>query len=163
MSEPQKKPFLSLQVSDLRRFPVWESIVDTQPEVTVFPVAKLPVSSLSGRIVGTCVRLGCGQQVWAIILYVDNLDAHKNEHFVQLYMERDGQWFFLSRYWDLDYERNGPQALAEFLGMGLDDVFPIAWDVSPFAEGHPAALSGLVLKEPKERLSEEEIIRMAVP
>ena len=163
MTEPLARPFLSLQVSDLQRYPVWESIIDTEPDVTVFPLTRLPVDSLSGRIAGTHVRLGCGQQAWAMILYADTQDPRKNEQFVQLDIERDGQWFFLSRYWDADYERNGPQALAQFLGMELDDVFPIAWDVSRYAKGHPAALSGLILKEPRERLPQDEIIRMAVP
>jgi hypothetical protein len=163
MTEPLTRPFLSLQVSDLQRYPVWESVIDTEPDVTVFPLTQLPVDSLSGRIVGTHVRLGCGQQTWSMILYTDTQDARKNEHFVQLDIERDGRWFFLSRYWDVDYERNGPQALAQFLGMELDDVFPIDWDVSQYAKGHPAALSGFILREPRERLPIDEIIRMAVP
>jgi hypothetical protein len=160
----QTKPFLSLQVSDLRENPVWQNIIDNEAdEVSVFPVTQLPVSSLTGRIVGSPVRLANGQAFWAIILYLDAKNPRKSEQFVVLRIEKDGHWFDLARYWDLDYSTNGPVALSHFLGLPIDEVFPIAYDVTNHVEGERAALMGFVESEPRERLSEDEIIRLAVP
>ena len=166
MSGQEVKLFPSFQISDLERHPVWESILDHEAdEVSVFPATPLPVSDLGLRIVGTRVRLACGNLVWAMILYLDTKSARKNQQFVTLRIEKDGQWFWLARYWDEDYEhsKTGPEGLARFLGLSVDEVFPIAYDVREYVEGDPAALMGSVLKEPKERLPIDEIIKMAVP
>jgi hypothetical protein len=163
MKEPEKRLFLSLQVPDLKAFPIWESIIDHEADVSVFPVKDFPVSSLLGRVVGTQVTLGNGNQAWAIIMNLDTTDARKNRHLVQLEIERDGKWFFLDRYWDVEYPRSGPDALAQFLGMAVDEVFPITYDVRQFVEGNPPALVGTITREPEERLSRDQIIRMAVP
>jgi hypothetical protein len=163
MTTPETKLFLSLQINDLERYPVWESVPDRQLDATVFPVTELPVSRLADRVVGTRVRLANGQDVWAILLYLDAKDAWKNEHLARLRVERNGHWFDLARYWDLDFSRNGPEALASFLGLSEDEVFPISYDVSKYVEGDPSALVGSFLKEPRQRLPEAEIIRLAVP
>ena len=45
MSEQEIKLFPSLQISDLERHPVWESILDDEAdEASVFPVVNLPAS-----------------------------------------------------------------------------------------------------------------------
>jgi hypothetical protein len=143
---------------------VWQNIIDNEAdEVSVYPVTKLPVSSLTGRIVGSPVRLANGQSVWAIILYLDAKDPRKSEQFVVLRIEKDGHWFDLARYWDLDYSTNSPEALSRFLGLPIDEVFPIAYDVTNYVDGKRTALTGTVEREPRERLSEDEIIRLAVP
>lgn len=158
------KLFLSLQVSDLEKHPVWETIVDYDAdEVSVFPVTELPAVDLTLRLVGTPVRLANGQSVWAILSYLDTEDPRKSEQFLALRVEKDGNWWDLARYWDPYYESSGPEALARFLGLTVDEIFPIAYDVTKYVKGKPSALIGLVLKEPRERLSEDEIIRSAVP
>ena len=163
MNHKDAKTFPSLQVSDLEQNPIWEFIYEDSDEVSVFPVCELPVSTLSGRLVGTRVRLGNGNLVWAMIMYLDANRPHKNQHYITLLIENGNQWFTLSRYWDEDYSRNGPEALAQFLGLSIYEVFPIDYDVRDYVVGDPAALVGTVSMEPKERLSEEEIIRMAIP
>src|SRR5262249_40470690 len=70
---PNMKPFLSLEISDLQNHPIWEAVVDNEPDVTVFPVASLPVPSLLGRVVGATVRLANRQVVWAIIQHLGTL------------------------------------------------------------------------------------------
>ena len=62
-----------------------------------------------------------------------------------------------------DYGVRGPQALARFLGFPVDDVFPISYGVRKCVKGHPAALAGSILREPRVRLTRAEIIGMAVP
>jgi hypothetical protein len=119
------KLFLSLQVSDLEKHPVWEVLIDNDAEeVTVFPVADVPVLDLTGKIIGTIVRLANGQPVWATLSYLDSRDPRKSELFLMLNLEKNGEWFALARYWDVDREERGPEALARFLSLGVEEVFP---------------------------------------
>jgi hypothetical protein len=73
-----------------------------------------------------------------------------------LSIERGGEWFHLARYHDIRSAVEGPEALARFLGLDVDDVFPISVDVRRYVRGDPAALTATVLKEPRERLTREE-------
>jgi hypothetical protein len=69
----------------------------------------------------------------------------------------------LARYHDFDYAERGPEALARFLSLPVEEVFPIAFDIRAYAHGDPHALCGSVRQELRERLSRAEIIAMAVP
>jgi hypothetical protein len=158
------KPVDSLRVLDLKAYPVWQYVNrEGSDETAVRPVKQVPVTHLSGKVVGTQVLLANGQRVWALIGNVDASNARLTEHFLTLSVERDGRWFTLSRYHDFDYAENGPEALARFLGAQVDDVFPIVYDIRQYAKGDAAALAGQIRQEPRERLSRAEIIAMAVP
>jgi hypothetical protein len=164
MSTREAKPILSLQISDLEKHPVWQFVTnDEADETAVRPVKRLPVSSLLGKVVGSRVRLANGNYVWALIGNLDTKNARMNEHFVTLIFERNGEWFELERYFDPKYRQRGPTALARFLGLSVDDIFPISYDLRKHVKGNPAALSGSVLREPRVRLTRQELIAMAVP
>jgi hypothetical protein len=153
----------SLEVADFMRNPVWEYINDDQlGETAVRPVEQVPTQNLNGRVVGVQVQLANGTPVWAVIGNVDTANSRSTEHFLTLSVERDGQWFTLSRYHDFDYSKNGPEALARFLDLALNDVFPISYDIRRFVKGDPAALSAKIPKEPREKLTRAEIIAMAL-
>ncbi len=158
------KLFRLIQVSDLEQHPVWEMILDDEADEdpSVFPIDSLPVASLDSRCVATRVRLANGTQRWAMLHNVRLTDPRKTEHLMQLSMERDGEWFWLARYWDADAERNGPTALAKFLGLPVDEVFPIQYDLTGTVTGSPAVVSGQINREPTERLSQDEIIKIIV-
>jgi hypothetical protein len=158
------KPVSALSASDLAEHPVWRySRDDDRGEPTVRPISRLPVSSLAGKLVGTKVRLANGNEAWALIGNIDSQNRRLNQHFVTLSIELDGRWFHLARYHDHDYDERGPEQLARFLGLGVDEVFPIAYDIRPFALGDSDALTGVVAKEPSERLTRAQIIALAVP
>lgn len=164
VSVENAKLFPLIQVSDLEKFPVWEDILDDEADdPSAFPVTQMPVSSLERRFVAARVKLANGNWLWAMIFNLDVASPRKTEQFIQLRIERHGEWFWLARYWDVDYERNGPKALAEFLGLSVDDVFPISYDVREYVEADSPVLAGHVPKEPQERLPTDEIIKMAVP
>lgn len=162
---PRKaKSILSLKIADLERHPVWEFGNTVKGDDTdVQPVTRLPVSTLEGRIIGTRVLLANGQYVWATIGNLDSKNAQMNEHFVTLSFERKSEWFHLARYHDYDYRQRGPSAAARFLGLSVDDVFPVSYDVRKYAIGEANALTGMVLNEPRVRLTRVELIAMAVP
>src|SRR5216117_640796 len=116
------KPIEALTVSDLEAHPVWEYVNnDELGESTVRPVKRMPVRNLTGKEVGTQVRLANGNTVWAIIGNVDNNSPRMTEQFLTISLERNGKWFTLSRYHDFDYSENGPEAVARFLGLDVDE------------------------------------------
>jgi hypothetical protein len=159
----ESKLFTLIEIPDLERHPVWESILDDEAdELSVFPVRDLPVADLEGRFVGTRVQFANGDLHWAMLFYLHANDSRKTEQFLSVRIERNGKWFDLARYWDVDYERSGPEALARFLGLPLEEIFPIRYDVREYSMGNPAALAGEVPKEPRERLPEDVIIKMII-
>ena len=158
------KLFSLIKVSDLEQHPVWKVILDDDSvDVSVFPVQTLPVIKLDSRFVGTRVRLANEQVAWAMLFNVDLTDLRKTEHLVQLRIEHNGRWFRLARYWDVDAESNGPNALAELLGIPVDEVFPIHYALTGVARGLASVIKGQVPKEPRERLPRDEVITMCVP
>lgn len=157
------KPAESLTVADFKAHPVWEFLNDDEiGETMARPVEKFPVETLDNRIVGAPVRLGNGLEVWGLFGNFDVKNPRATQHFLALSIDRGGKWFHLARYFDFDFSDRGPEGLARFLGLGVDDVFPITVDVRRYVQGHPAALTAVVLKEPQEKLTREERLEMAV-
>jgi hypothetical protein len=157
------KPVESLTVADFEAHPVWEFVNDDEiGETMVKPVQKIPVKSLGNRVVGTQVRLANGSQIWALFGNFDVTNPRATQHFLALSIERNGKWFYLARYHDVGFTAHSPEALARFLGLGVDDVFPISVDVRRYAQGDPKALTATVLKEPQEKLTDAELTAMAL-
>lgn len=158
------KPIEALDVSDLQKHPVWQfANVDGANETLVRPIRRLPVARLTGRVVGTRVDLANGTCVWGLLGNIDERNARLTEHFLTLSVFHDRNWFTLARYHDFDYSEKGPNALARFLRLSIDEVFPIAYDIRPYAKGEAGALTGLIPKEPRERLARDDVIALAVP
>jgi hypothetical protein len=157
-----------LTLRDVKAHPVWEYALDVEgvegnDETSVRPVREIPVSTLRGRVVGTRVRLANGTSVWALLGNVDERSARRTQHFLQVTVWRGAKAFDLARYQDSDYARRGPKALARFLGLAIDDVFPLAYDLRAVAKkGRPAALAGTIPKEPPEKLSGDELTDLAI-
>jgi hypothetical protein len=158
------KPVDSLQEIDLATCPVWEfdDEEQTHDECFVRPFANLPAEDLGGKLVAVRVSLANGQRVWATIGNVDTRNAKSTEHFLMLSVIKEGRWFSLARYHDIDYEKHGPEALAAFLGLSINEVFPISYDISMYVDGNQESLVGLLLREPRERLTMAELIAMAI-
>ncbi len=164
MNKEHAKAIRSLKISDLEKHPVWQYTLEAKgDDTTVRAIKGLPVSNLTGKVVGTLVRLANGNRVWGLVGNLDAKNPRMNEHFVTLSIERNGHWFDLARYHDIDYLGHGPDALARFLELPLDEVFPITFDVRKYVKGEPPTLLGTLPKEPRVRLSRAEIIAMAVP
>jgi hypothetical protein len=154
-----------LTPEDLRAFPVWEyTNADEEVDETVIrPIAKTPVKTLTGRVVGSQVKLAGGALQWALLGNIDASNPTLTKHFVTLSLFHDGRWFTMARYHDLDADTHGPDALAAFLGLPVDSVFPIAYDISALCIGDAAALIGTIPRKPTERLTRSQIIALAVP
>ena len=94
---------------------------------------------------------------------IDTADPRRTEHFLTMSVEKDGRWFHLARYFDHDVAARGPGQLAGFLGKDVDSVFPVRYDVRFAAAGDEACLVGTIPREPKEPLTRDEVIALAVP
>lgn len=163
-----RKPVDQLLPEDLDAFPVWEFATDEEgvperDETWVRPVGTARVRDFSGRLVGTIVTLANGTRQRAMLGNVDLTNARSTRHFLTLSVESGGAWFHLARYHDLDYDVRGPTGLSSFLGLDVDDVFPIAYDISALVADPKTNASGKLLAVPSERLSASELIALAVP
>lgn len=129
----------------------------------VRPLKKLPARSLTATLVGADVRLASGMKVMALLGNIDATNPRLTEHFLTLSVYRgDGVIFHMARYHDVDSDTRGPDALAAFLKMKKEEVFPIAWDIRQLAIGDPTALHGEIEATPKERLTRAQIIALAL-
>lgn len=149
-----------LTASDFVEWPVWEYV--QCDERWVRPVVELPVDSLRNRLVGTKVRVHSGKDYWGVLSNVSLRNPRRTAQYITLWIEKDGVWFELARYFDVDYHRRGPTQLACFLGMSEEDVFPITYDISQFATGDEIVVKGKIPSQPPERLTEDELIELSL-
>jgi hypothetical protein len=160
------KPVDQLTAADLTAFPVWEydlndEATDGRDETWVRPVELYPVADLANRIIGTSVTLHNGVRMVARLGNVALGSETATREFLTLNLWHRDQWTGLARYFDVDHARRGPRALSQQLGLTVDGVFPILYDISAHAQGLEAVLRGSVEAEPKRRLSENERISLA--
>lgn len=153
----------SLRPEDFARFGVWEYKPGPGGDETwVKPVRATLVSTLDGRVVAARVVLANGEARWALIGNVSLDNPRLTKHFLSLSIEDGGRWFHLARHHDRDYAERGPQALATFLGIPLDRVFPIAYDISARVGVESTVTKGRITAEPDDRLTRAEVIALAV-
>jgi hypothetical protein len=161
--KPIVKPLEELTPADLESCPIWEftnANEEDMGETAVRSVGSSKVKTLAGRVVGTMVQLANGNKVWAMLGNIDHANPRATRHFLTITVFRAKRSFTLARYHDVGAEKRGPKALARFLGLAPDDVFPISYDVTRLCVGDPAALAGVVEKEPKEKLSFSELLAL---
>ena len=141
------------------QFDLGAESVPGRDETWVVPVRELPVTSLDGRVVGVTLSLG-DRTVMGLLGNLDLGSPRATREFATLSVWRDGAWFHLARYFDFDHDQRGPAQLAEFLGLSVADVFPIQYDLSGVAVGHPDVIRGRIEVQPVVRLTPDE--RMAL-
>jgi hypothetical protein len=154
----------TLLPDDFERHPVWEFAHDHEfdSDTLMRPVERLPVDDLGNRVVGSKVRLNNGTIKWATLCNIELRDIERTEHFRSLSVCENGKWFHLARYHDPDLENNGPEALANFLKLPLEAVFPIVYDIRASCVGDPKAVVASIDANPKKRLTRIEIVKLTV-
>lgn len=141
--------------------PVWSFVNnDNKGETLVRPVADIPVSDLAGCLVGVSVKLANGQKVDAMIGNVKSSKPERTKHFITLTIFHNEKKFHLARYHDPQYKREGPEALATFLDLPVQQVFPISYDLTGLSRGSVDALRGVIEFEPKLRLDREGLFNL---
>lgn len=157
-----EKRTTNLTVEDLALHPVWEYREDEGGEIVASPVPHIPVDSLRGRLIGCQVTLNNGQGRWAALSNIDLHNETSTSQFLTLSVMRGDKWFFLARYFDVDYGQRGPIALAAFLGLPLREVFPISYEITRFVVGATIPTAGLIREVPLARLTEDELIALSM-
>ncbi len=153
----------SLTPADLSASPVWEFSSFSNDDTLVRPLPVGTVQHLSGRLVACEIALANGESRWGLLGNLDPTAPELNEHFATLSVYEKGSWFHLARYHDPDYLDRGPAQLAEVLGLPLQSVFPISFDLANALPRHLGTVEGTFLAQPRRRLSREELIALAVP
>ncbi len=153
-----KIPIDKLTENDFAKWPVWEFCNDDTPDETAMtPVKILPVDHLTGRVVGVGLVLANGQKVPGLLGNINVRNLRKTEQYRTVAVFKNQRKFRLNRYFDLDERRlYGPEQLAGFLGLPIDKVFPMTYDLGGLLESSPEIARGRILAEPAERLSAEE-------
>src|SRR5207253_3976211 len=102
--DPITKPIEFLQIDDLKMFPVWTFVNDDKRgETLVKCVKRIPVKSLTGKVVGLKVTLADSTTVWSIIGNFDVNNPALTQHFLSISFFNGTTWFHLARYHDFDY------------------------------------------------------------
>lgn len=158
------KTFSAITIADLQQHAVWEFAIDCEAsareESVLRPFRDLPIRDFGNRIVGTIGTLANGDQVWIVLGNIDLRNSYKTEHFLTLTVfNRHGKQFQLARYHDVAIGAYGPSQLAEFLDLSIDDIFPIAYDISNIAIGDCDCVRRKVPVAPRQRLSRSELIQ----
>jgi hypothetical protein len=159
------KQIEKISYTELLEHPVWEFVSESEShdETWARPVNSLPVCSLANRFIASLIKLANGQLELAILGNIEINDPKQNEHFLCLSIVKpNGQSFDLARYHDVNYDRSGPIALGAFLDLPMEAVFPIEYDISGLVQGLAESLRGIIQKDPAVRLSQDELIAMAV-
>lgn len=152
-----------LTEKDFQTHPVWEfSSIEEPDETVVVPIKKLPTPNLDGKIVGCEVIFSNGSSHTAMLGNVDTENPKSTEQFLGISIWKNGKWFHLSRYFDPDYKQNGPAALSKFVGVNVQEIFPISYDIRKYSRGKKGSLVGKILKEPRKRLSSEDRIELSL-
>jgi hypothetical protein len=133
-----------LTIQDFKKFPVWEftarhETIGPDGELVVVPITDLPVSSLERRFVGTEVTLANGCRLMAVLLGINLVSA---KPISEMIVYRVDETFMFRR---SAPRASGPEQLAQFLCLRLEDIFPISYDISQLATGDPCAIKGEIL------------------
>jgi hypothetical protein len=156
------KTLSNLTTDDFVRSPIWEFALASDELLYALPAKELPVFDLKNRLVGTKVKLNNGIFCWAILGNINLSNKLSTEHFLTLSLERNGGWFDLARYHDVDYSRRSAMQLSKFLSFSVDEVFPIKYDISAIAVGIQEVIVGEIVAEVKKKLSQSELIKLAI-
>lgn len=160
-----KKLASELTIEDFLQYPVWKftnADEENLDETVMSPVRRLPVIDLGNCVVGTQLILNNGETVWGTLCNIDLDNLESTRHFLTLSVMTEKREFHLARYFDVTFEREGPIQLAKFLKLSLNDVFPIRYDISGVAKGRRAVVKGMYPAEPTKRLTQEEMIQLAI-
>ena|SRR5215467_3442975 len=82
MNKEHAKAIKSLKISDLEKHPIWQYTLEAEDDDTaVRPIKRLPISNLTGKLVGALVRLANGNCVWGLVGNLDTKNPRMNGTF----------------------------------------------------------------------------------
>jgi len=151
--------------SEMISYPVWRFTNSTGQgldETAILPVQKYPVVDTKGCLFCTDVRLANGDSIPAMIGNFNPRSHFQNSHLLTISIFKGEQRFHLARYFDFHFAENGPNTLATFLGLSLDAIFPIQYDLSRICIGEVDALTNSVEATHKEPLGCDDRLELVM-
>ncbi len=141
---------------DFRAHPVWRLVESSEGDTLASPVHDLPLATLDNCVVGTDVLLADGSSHFAVLANVSALSALSTEQFLTATFFLNGGRWVLARYFDDDWDHQGPLAFAKRLGRQVDQIFPVTYDLSMHCSSRAWSLKGMIEAVPRASLSEAE-------
>jgi len=163
--DPFAKDVGGLNQRDFNRYPVWEFQVGAEflpwrDETWLSPVKRLPVDSLDNRLVGTRLKLANGQTVRGILGNISLRNARATRQFIDVEISHNGKSYQLQRAASPMHPYLNAQGLADALGLRIEQVFPITYDLSDVAVGDPKVIKGSIEAELPENLSKDDQMKL---
>jgi hypothetical protein len=159
---PLAKPANKLRPKDWEKFPVWTFDLGNEgkagrDETWMVPVKKLPATDIRNGGCRAEAKLACGQPVTLVLWGVD-LEPEKTLSILAQYRVKPmtkaeraeylkpkaPQFTIFARGEWWHSELNGPSDLTDALGLSIQDIFPISYDISDFATGVDHAVKGKI-------------------
>jgi hypothetical protein len=156
------KPANKLTPKDWKKYPVWtfDSGNEGQPgrdETWMVPVKKLPATDITNGGCRAKATLACAKPITLVLCGVD-LNPEQTLKVMAQYRVKPMtkaeraeylkpttphfRIFVKGEWWDS--ELNGPGDLTEGLGLTIQEIFPIDYDISAFAVGIDYAVKGKI-------------------
>ncbi len=157
-----KKSLEDITVRDISEHAVWKFTNSSHDDLEVESVAKTTFENLDGLIIGTKVTFSDDSVHWALIQNISLTEQLLNDHFVTTTIARGDEWFPLARYHDVTFETYGPVQLASFMGKSVAEIFPISYDLREVLHSDSPRLVGSIADTPAVRLTEDELISLAL-
>lgn len=158
------RPVEEITYEDWIKYPLWEFISESefQDETYMLPSIQLPVENFDGRLLSCPIILSNGQVCHGLLGNINTTNTEFNPHLITLsFVIPDGR-FNLARYHDYDYHQNGPESLAEFLGLPISEIFPISYAFDPSILIGATGITEYLDQVPEKKLSRAEIIELAL-
>ena len=133
-------------VADFENHPIWMEHDLGKYE----PALDLPVSDLEDGFVACNLVLANGDMIRGVISGIYLNDPELTEVASGLILIKNGEMF---GYRKSVLEPYRSSMIQEFLSLRLNEIFPIRYDISEIAIGHPDAVRGIINASYPEELS----------
>ena len=142
--------------NSFREYPVWEWDLEVDDDAALFPIQDYPVSYLEGRIIGVPCYLNNGAIINCVLSAIEIGSPHKTDQFLSLTAMVNETKIQLQRYFDVGASEDPGKVFADNIGIPVDDVFPIKWDVQKYVTKGTRGRSGTITRFPAMRLNEQQ-------
>ena len=165
--DPFAKDVGGLTPRDFAKFPVGEYVLATEwipwrDETWVKPVTHLPVDSLANRLVGTTLSLANRQRFFGVLSNISVRHVRATRQFIGVEIFHERKSYALQRAQSPMIPYLNAAGLADALGLRIEQVFPISYDLSGIAVGDAEIIKGSIEAEIPEELTEEARMKLIV-
>ena len=134
-------------VGDFEKHPIWIE----RDLGTYTPALDLPVDDLESGYVGCNLLLANGSMIRGVISGIYLNDPELTEVTSTLTLIKNGEMFGYRKGLLEPYRSS---MIQEFLSLSLNEIFPIRYDISEIAIGHPDAVRGVINAAYPEQLQD---------